>query len=616
MSVLFGQIGCQKVSDLRILCAQRSLPTQALERCNRYTSPIGLHPGFGHLVVQGNSLLKTDLTKAYPLVFGNERSKVKTAVTLQGIRAVGEPYCVTPGLDPRQAAFVVEVTDHRYDLIGLSNTCYNWREYPDAPIETWSLKDGTDEWGYMDVVIDLLGRTGYPLLYETLFRPVDETVKYPDRPEGSLAFLNSIKPWQIDARGCRAADLVEDLLFQIGLYVFFDPTKRDRPYSINSIGLEAEPADKLERYKVYDSAENLKQNFAKDSRKPGYVRTLLPVWQPSNGNTTSDQFAYLDNSVAGGNEAYLILAQSMFPARLTEVGEFARASEIEAITPLIAQALATRVNVGSVCRAYSGFHGTTATNQTWDAITWQETGDPRYSTTTMYVRVGFQGTIPLRQVDPLVAVPTLRSTIAFEDVPQSNGFTSNGLASPAGYGSTATIDRYAGVPAPSFARWLRNSGTYSAMLRESVLDFASGMSAGLAYNRDKLSAYDSLSEGIGIEGNAVRKTFYPRAKSQNQSIVKVTGPIDSGYYPGLLQHYDAAANAFVDGVVVWIKAVNGEILTEDYGYPALRTDTKDIADDVRSAYLVGVPATRPGVPKSSSTNTPASKGSWSSTRVS
>jgi len=581
MGVQFGSIGALNVSLTRRQCASMGLPTGPLERCNRFTNPLGLHPGFGHLLVGQSDLSRISLTQSYPLSFVNVAG---SSVSLQGIRVVGEPYCVTPGSSAQDAAFVLELADQRMDLIGLSNACYNWREYPDAPLETWSLNSG-QQWGLLEVVIDLLSRTGFPNLYSTLFQPVDQTLTY----AGSTATttLNAIKPWQVDARGCRAADLVEDLLFQFGLYVRFDPTQA-RPYSIRQTGADfnSNVDDPNYGVRIFDSYENVLQDRSRTDRIPGYVRVTLPAWGPLNGSATSDQYAYCDFQNNGGNPNFLVWSQSMFPARLTEVGGIVSTSEIQTAGARVATAVLERITQGSVSRAYSGFLPQ-STDRVWDATVWQEVGDGRYPTSTVMVRVGFQGSIPLRSVDAVQATPTLRSTVASGSPVTSNGFMVNG-AVPSTFSAATVIDRYGGLAAPSFARWERDSGTYGAMLRESVLDFASGMSQGVNFTRSKLTQNDSLAEGIGIEGFAGRKLFYPKAKSLQSSVVKVAGALSSGFYPGVAEHYNAAANTFSDGDNVWVLAANGESLTTGNKYPALRSDQHTISGDTRPVYIVGV----------------------------
>lgn len=578
MAVKFGNYSCIDPGHLADYCSRKGLPWDWKDRANTYFCPtIGAMPARGYILLTGASLKAIrdgDLRYGRNLQFFNPNGV--RALPLKNIRITGTPLCITPANDAEadNAAFLCEVTDRRIDLMGDMNKVWNWRPYPDAPIA------GTEA-NWEVILRDIWASLGIIDPYPATDLAIQKAVR--DAGLGGI-------PWQIDGRGMRAVDLLEDLLYCLGLCLTYDPFF-DK-FSIADLTVQPTQINLYNDgdFKPIYSSNNFIGN---DYSSPEYVRVAFPVWGPIQTLSPDNSYVICDIPNSRGALAtskvtgtYTVM-QDILPARITELGGLVNTNELTTRATQVATQyllrMENRTKIGPMYKTFSGFVANKAmlTNRGIDAFIFQDTAG-EYSPSTTIIRLGSTNKEPLLKygsASNLALAPKVSGEIVLDP------------KKVAGTDYDAVI-RTAGVAPYIDAVLTSNLGGLFAN-RSQIYEISKGFSVGILFNRGPLRENDGLANALPNKYTHGRKMYYPRGFDNQSRIVRVTdvnlgfgsasgtgsasgsasgSAMRPGRYRGVEMYYDAPSNAWLDGNPCWVMELNGKPLTTRR-YRAQRSDT-------------------------------------------
>lgn len=399
MAVTIFGLPCIEPASFAASCQTASppLPLQPwFGLANRFTTGIGLRAGRGHLLLSAANVNALPPQTYVPLTFASFPVGVTTipppsptnggaGIVTTPVRAVGTPVCVSPGWrgDPA-ATFLVEVADRRVDSVGWANQRYNWRIFPDAPYETFSINDDTNlPWTWSDMI-------------EDLWYAVGNLGVFPGLP-----WVPTTRPEQIDATGTRAADVLEDLLLLNGYGIYYD-NLRDT-FSIVDFSIQASPPDLLNQYDAYRLWDQ-EPKIDLTAQVPQYASVAFPVWSPGGTPISTASYYVVDvnGSLPGAVPNSTVFIQDYMACRTDQTGAILNGEWLAKRAKEVAGQFFTRIinnNWIPLMRSYSGVQfggppsgGTVSYSILWDLICWEDMGD---GVKTHIASAGRMGTAPL-----------------------------------------------------------------------------------------------------------------------------------------------------------------------------------------------------------------------------
>lgn len=549
MGVSFAGYECVDAGALAISCREASppLPTAPwLGAANRFTHPIGLRPGRGHILLRRKHLNKLTAVAKYPLVFSafpaNDGMSSETR-TIKNVRVVGQPIAITPGVrDDEDTTFFVELADRRIDCVGLCGKRYNWRIHPDSTYESASL-NSSSEWTWTTLLTDLWNAVG-------------NLGTFPDLPSTPVG-----TPSQIDGMGCRAADLLEDLLLLNGMAVRYDPEKDTFSivsFASNATGFFGKTLIDKSLQEVGSALRNADDKriwdqeplLNTDPKLPGYVRVIFPVW--SAGGTPIDTASYYVVDVADTapdstrlSTSSYALVQDFLPCRTNQVGTVLNGSDLVTRAAAVAANFYNVARLGTygpLSRTYTGIgQGSVILPGTaLDVLVWEDLGDgPK----THVIQTGRLGFPPI--FDRVGSLYTSGSLLTGNPM----GASTNFQRYPVGSTDAANpILRVSNIP-PGESRTY-GTGPLASPTGASML--ASGGGESSILERDgPLRQWDAAVEARSVDGNGQR-LWRAKNRTEHSCFVKVTSLTKSGiYYPAIEQLIDPTTGVVTSGDVCW-----------------------------------------------------------------
>lgn len=601
MGVLFGGFQCLSPQELARDCANASppIPTDLwYGKANRFTCPlIGLKPGYGHLLLPASVFSPNELDQRLRLnpnarrlldngiaqlalelagqrprpsqielftpydkltlkftdAYHDSAGLVNRSLELPNIRIIGTPLCITPG-DPRNGVYLVEIADRRVDCEGLVNLRYNFRAFPDADYEPYSLNGAGDPWSWerlLNIIWDLVGNLG----------------DFPDLP-AEIAGL----PQQIDGHGVRAADLLEDLLAVNNMAVSYNPVE-------DEFGIVYFASDKKDA--LFDQAQREASGQLIWDEKPAmggsppipkFCRVVFPIFAPAAANlgaatyvvdvaqdsTILLQTLSIPNTRTIRDSA--AIQQDILPVRIKSNGTVVTESADDALEraqdvayDFFYRALYATTKFHPISKVYSGlvFFDAFINHETankLDLIAWEDVGD---GVKTRIMRAGIQGFPPL-----FFAASSLAYTNG-ELVPDEefDSFTTI----PQGI-SSVTPERpfyRAGNIPPSQVRFNNSEHQLGGMLP------ASGRSIGPMLKRaGPLRQWDTATVGRTSIDPAVARLWRERPRAQYLTFVKIDATsATGGLYAATEWFHTPSTDTWTEGEAVWYKNANRTVPT-------------------------------------------------------
>lgn len=546
---------------------------------NRFIHPIGCsRPGYGAVLLKRKYLYALpSAVKSYKVTFDCLYSdgQIDTR-TLTNLRIVGTPICVSPGApQDDDATMFVELADRRIDCVGLCGKRYNWRIHPDSTYETASLNTGV-AWTWTTLLTDLWNAVGNLGTMPSL----------PVTPAGT--------PEQIDGMGCRAADLLDDLLMLCGMGIAYDPSEDTfsivsfsanannfigRQLAEAALGAVGQRIDDRQDRVIWDqepTADNL-------PKLPAYVRVAFPVWSP--GGTPIDTATYFVVDVADTTpdatelaaDAF-VLVQDFFICRTNQVGTVLNAANLVSRAADVAANWFKQARKASFYPYHQTFSGIGAGTVVMpgaaiDVMCWEDVGD---GAKTHIIQTGRLGFPPIfHDTHTWVSVGQLLTGHPFGTADKLYRFplqsTDNG----------DPIQRGANIPPGELRTY--GTGPFANASGNTAATYAGGGGMSSIMERiGPLRQWDSAVEARSVDGHGQR-LWLAKRRVQHFCFVKITStaPTNGRYYPAIEQLVEPTAGTVTSGDVCWFYDPNSTVA------PALNT--------IRLAYLDGTDGA--GTPK-------------------
>ena len=547
MGVALDGFPCLLPDVLAAQCAELNLPTSPwLGFANRYVSPVGFRPGYAHILLTRKSISGLSATGKYSLEFTADPSQGQfQSRTSKNMRVVGTPICVSPGVrNDEDAAFFVELADRRMDCVGVCSKRYNWRINADSTLETASTNSGT-AWTWTTLLTDLWDSVGNLGTWPGL----------PWTPTGV--------PEQIDGMGCRAVDLLEDLLLLHGMGGKYDDvldtfdiidfcfgansgflTRTTAQLGLQSVGISLQKLDDAgvrlwDQEPLGDLAPSM----------PTYARVAFPVW--SSGGTPIDTASYFYVDVANTAPAVAAISsisfsliQDFLPCRTNQVGVSLNTANLVLRAADVAAIFFEKARVAStypIYRIYSGIIKDTniMPGAAFDVVCWEDTGNgPK----THVIQTGRLGFPPI-----FLGSPNLTGTLSTGNQPSASTlFVRNPTAST----NQADPIRHAANLAPGELRDY-GTGPFAGSNSATILAGGGGKSS-ILERIGPLRQWDSAVEARCVDGHGQR-LWKAKARTQHLCFVRVTSLTKSGiYYPAIEQLIAPVTGVVTAGDVCWL----------------------------------------------------------------
>lgn len=584
MGVEFAGFECEAPDQLLRACQQASppLPTQPwIGNANRFTSPVGLRPGYGGILIQRSSLNKlTSAIRGYNLTFTATPANAKSeSKTLKNIRMVGTPIAISPGVrGDGDTTFFVELADRRVDCVGLCGKRYNWRIMPDCPYETFSLNTGT-AWTWTELFTDLWDAVGC----------LGEFPGLPVTPTGT--------PDQIDGMASRASDVLEDLLLLNGMGVEYDNVadefsivsfaedssgslgKKLVDLALKGLGAQLQSIDDK---RLWDSEPLVDI----DPKLPAYVRVAFPVW--SAGGTPIDTATYYVVDVADTSpdstrvQSYYALIQDVNVCRTNQVGVALNGSDLVARAAEVAAnfyKIARRGAYYPFARTYSGIieKSLVKPGANIDVVCWEDVGGgPK----THVIQTGRLGFAPLFY--PNVSAQTSGALVTGNPFGDSghyyrfNGSTNQSYA----------IQRVGNIPQGELRQY--DQGPMASESGNTTPNLAGGGGTSSIMERvGPLRQWDSAVQARSVDGNGQR-LWLAYERTQHLCFVKVTSITpSSGLYPAIEQLIAPITGSVTAGDVCWFYDPNTAVVPNLNSIHLAYLDGTDGAGTPKKVYMAG-----------------------------
>ncbi len=380
VGVSLDEIPCIDPTEVYAACRRAGKPTDWYGLPNRYVDPIGMEPGFGHLLMTkaNYSLLKPG--KAMTLRMQSDQGRKEFA----GILLCGTPKQVWEGNG--NPALLVPITDTRADAVAAGNFRYTWRTSP-------SQETPENEMTWAEAIAHLwtAAQTMGPV---------------PTIPAPAAALAVVLK--QFDGHGFKVASLIEDLLQAIGCVVTYDSALNT--YGVSYLAGATEG--------IFQFARDYLRLLVSDDGPvggpavmlvPATLRVLSPVW--SEDPETSELAMYAKDitlpAVTGKvRQVGAAVIQDFQPLRIDSAGTMlnqAGADErAEAMATIYAARLQPNSPVLPVAREYRGFLNDPRCRPgpLFDMVAWYDVGK---GARTFVLRAGLDGTGELYSVSSLPA---------------------------------------------------------------------------------------------------------------------------------------------------------------------------------------------------------------------
>lgn len=511
---------------------------------NRYVHPVGLRPGFGGILLKRGYLNNIAAAKQYPLVFTATPANAPLETqTFKNLRIVGTPIAITPGVrDDEDTTFFIELADRRIDCVGLCGKRYNWRIMPDTSYETASTNGGS-AWTWTTLITDLWNAVG-------------NLGTFP-----GLAVTPAGTPEQIDGMGCRAADLLEDLLLLNCMGVKYNPS--DDVFTIVSFAANADgffgqtlvdaslqavgsALSEADDKRLWDQ-----EPLSKLPKLPKYARVVFPVW--SAGGTPIDTASYYVVDVADTttdstrlNSTSYALVQDFIPCRTNQVGTVLNSSNLVTRAADVAAnffKVARRGSFAPINRTYTGIGQGTVVRPgaALDVLVWEDVGAGPKTHVIQTGRLGFGPMFTSGSVNTSGALLTGHPF----------GSATNLYRVPLGSTDQANpIQRVSNTP-PGELR-LYNQGPMAQASGNTAVNLAGGGGeSSLLKRTGPLRQWDAAVQARSVDGNGQR-LWLAKPRTQHMCIVKVTSASASGiYYPAVEQLIQPITGDVTAGDVCW-----------------------------------------------------------------